>query len=42
VSWENLCKPLEEGGLGIKDVRKFNGALLAKWNWRLMSEEKGL
>jgi len=42
VSWENLCKPLEEGELGIKDVRKSNGALLAKWKWRLMGEEKGL
>jgi len=31
VSWGNICKPLEEGGLGIKDVRKFNYALMAKW-----------
>jgi len=30
VSWENVCKPLEEGGLGIKNVRNFNEALLAK------------
>ena len=29
----NICKPLEEGGLGIKDIGKFNGALLAKWKW---------
>ena len=42
VSWENVCKPLEEGGLGIKDVRNFNGALLAKWKWRLLSKEKGM
>ncbi|XP_068486393.1 uncharacterized protein [Phaseolus vulgaris] len=41
VSWEVLCKPKEEGGLGIKDIRKFNYALLAKWRWRLISEEKG-
>jgi len=41
VSWGNICKPLEEGGLGIKDVRKFNYALMAKWKWRLMSDEKG-
>jgi len=27
--------------LGIKDIRKFNATLLAKWKWRLMSEEKG-
>jgi len=42
VSWENLCKPKEEGGLGIKNVRHFNRALLAKWKWRLMGEEKGM
>jgi len=31
VSWETKCKSWEEGGLGIKDVRMFNNALLAKW-----------
>jgi len=36
-----VCKPKEEGGLGIIDIRKFNYALLAKWRWRLISEEKG-
>ena len=37
VSWEDVCKPKEEGGLGIIDIRKFNYALLAKWRWRFMS-----
>ena len=41
VSWENVCKAKEEGGLGVKDIRMFNCALLAKWNWRMLSEEKG-
>ena len=31
VSWDNLCKFLEEERLGIKDVRKFNSVFLAKW-----------
>ena len=42
VSWANVCKPKEEGGLGVKDIRMFNCALLAKWKWRLLSEEKGI
>ena len=41
VRWEDVCKPLEEGGLGIKDVKIFNNALLAKWKWRLMNDERG-
>jgi len=41
VSWKNICKPKEEGGLGIRDIRKFNAAFLAKWRWRCISEEKG-
>jgi len=33
---------VEADGLGVKDIRKFNGVLLAKWNWRFVGEEKGL
>lgn len=28
VSWEVVCNPKEKGGLGIKDLEKFNLALL--------------
>jgi len=27
--------------LGIRDIRKFNYALLAKWKWRSISDDKG-
>jgi len=40
VSRENLCKSKQEDDLGIKDIWKFNAALLAKWKWRLVSEEE--
>lgn len=39
VRWENLYKQVEEDGLGIKYVRKFNGALI-KWKWRRLGEEQ--
>jgi len=41
VSWDNVCKPLEEGGVGVKEIRNFNPALLTKWKWHLMSGEGG-
>ena len=41
VSRGDVCKQKEEGGLGIKDIRKLNCAMLAKWRWRLISQEKG-
>nr|KYP49176.1 Putative ribonuclease H protein At1g65750 family [Cajanus cajan] len=36
VKWETVCKSKVEGGLGIKDVKLFNWALLGKWVWRCM------
>ncbi|XP_020224194.1 uncharacterized protein LOC109806232 [Cajanus cajan] len=36
VKWEMVCKSKVEGGLGIKDVRLFNWALLGKWVWKNM------
>ncbi|XP_058756918.1 uncharacterized mitochondrial protein AtMg00310-like [Vicia villosa] len=42
VSWSSMCKHQNEGGLGIKDLAKFNKALLAKWVWRFLNEEKSI
>jgi len=36
-----VCKPREEGGLRLRNIQNFNIALLAKWKWRLIAEEKG-
>jgi len=29
-------------GLGVKNLRRFNIALLVKWTWRLESEDRDL
>jgi len=36
-----LCKPNKKGGLGLKDVCRFNITILAKWKWRLESVKSG-
>ena len=39
-SWDQVCKPIREGGLGIKKIRSMNKALLAKQGWRTYHYEK--
>ncbi|XP_075670283.1 putative mitochondrial protein AtMg00310 [Castanea sativa] len=42
VKWEKLCEAKEEGGLGFKEIEKFNEALLAKQVWRMINNPKSL
>ncbi|GLT32030.1 hypothetical protein SLA2020_067240 [Shorea laevis] len=42
VKWDKVCRDKGKGGLGVKDLRKFNWALLGKWWGRLVSKEEGL
>jgi len=39
VSWETVCLSKEKGGLGIRDLTKFNQALLGKWKWDLFHHQ---
>ena len=31
VEWDKVCSPIEECGLGIRNMGRFNQALLGKW-----------
>ncbi|CAI8613253.1 unnamed protein product [Vicia faba] len=42
VSWDNVCRPKEEGGLGVKHIETFNSTLLCKWKWRMLKEETAI
>ena len=40
IAWDQVCKPIKEGGLGIRKIRSMNKALLAKQGWRTYHNDK--
>jgi hypothetical protein len=39
VKWSVVCKPKDQGGLGIHDLQVKNSALLGKWLFKLLTED---
>ncbi|KAA3473632.1 reverse transcriptase [Gossypium australe] len=40
--WQFMCRSKEEGGMGFRNMAKFNISLLAKQGWRIMNNTESL
>jgi len=38
VAWDKVCSPIKAGGLGVRDIHKFNVALFRKWRFGVGKE----
>ncbi|XP_026461066.1 uncharacterized protein LOC113362787 [Papaver somniferum] len=42
IAWRDVNKSKEEGGLGFRDLEVFNRALLAKFSWKLCTDDTSI
>nr|KYP36537.1 Putative ribonuclease H protein At1g65750 family [Cajanus cajan] len=42
ISWDRITLPKKMGGLGVKNITRFNMALLAKWRWSIFHQRHSL
>ena len=38
IAWKVVCRPKEQGGLGIKSLKKWNIVMLVKQFWKISSQ----
>ena len=38
AKWEMVCRPKDQGGLGIINTRIMNDCLIVKWIWKIFQE----
>jgi hypothetical protein len=39
VKWQEVCRPKEQWGLGILNMKLMNIALMVKWIWKIFMEQ---
>lgn len=42
VSWQKICVPRSEGGLGVKQLRAWNEVALGKHLWTILTKPQSL
>ncbi|GJU91627.1 hypothetical protein Tco_1304050 [Tanacetum coccineum] len=42
IAWKVVCRPKDQGGLGIKPLREWNEVLLMKHIWKIMEQKQNL
>ncbi|XVF69501.1 hypothetical protein PTKIN_Ptkin11bG0087000 [Pterospermum kingtungense] len=42
LNWSKMCLPKDKGGMGFRELWKFNQALVTKQGWRLLKNETSL
>ena len=42
AKWDIICRPKDQGGLGIENLEVKNRCLLSKWLWKLSSETEAM
>uniref|UniRef100_A0A251RWC4 Putative reverse transcriptase domain, Reverse transcriptase zinc-binding domain protein n=1 Tax=Helianthus annuus TaxID=4232 RepID=A0A251RWC4_HELAN len=42
VAWDRVASPKKMGGIGIRNLREVNIALLSKWGWRFKTEKDNM